>query len=323
MAGRPKKEETQQKIRVSNTDIILGDSYEIVQKTDYDAPKPKHGKPTVKYPFPGNGEKRTVVYDEEMQRWDTGFEEESPCNRPMAKEGKSALIKEYVKHVKEPYEQSFRKDVSAVNDDFWDSYTYELYPGKVFNTKTPKDLFDLFNALKQGKICNEDEKDAIRNSAVYCVKNREKVSSKEDELIFNKYDAIATFSTMLEASKLESTDEIFSILEWVGFPNLRQVDKAAIKKQVIKSFDNEQTGTLNIERFLEAVEMSKQEGKKQMMEMFSILTNLRNKNKLEFKRQQFFLKDELLGNSLKDAAATALQNPDKKQLILEEWESIQ
>jgi hypothetical protein len=318
------KKEDKIKIKVCNTEIVVGNTYELVHKIDRDAPAPKNATPTAKLPIPRNGEKRTVPFNDNTKRWDTGFDIASPCNRHIPKTEVDALVSTYVKHIKVPYEEYMSKNLDATNDDFWMEYNYEIKPGKKYNTEDIQELFDLFCALKQGKVCNPGEKDYdLQRSAVYCVKSRQEVTSAEDDKLFKKAEAVSTFLTLLDSSKLDADDPIITMLEWVGFSSMRDVkDKDAIKRQVLKTFDSEKEGQMNVERFLEAYAMSKDESKMELMEMFSMLSKLRAKNRLEYKRQQFYLDSLLLGNTLKDAAAGALNNPDKKEAIIEAFEKI-
>ena len=58
------------------------------------------------------------------------------------------------------------------------------------------------------------------------------------------------------------------------------------------------------------------------MEIFSVLNKLKNKRVLEFRKQQFYLDDELLGNNLKAVAKSALNNPDKYNKIITAYEKL-
>lgn len=314
----------QQKIRVANTDIILGSTYELIGKKDFDAPDGFQNYSTTKYLIPGIAEHKSVSFDETIMLWDTGFYEHSNCNKTLVPEERSSAVEAYKKYIKEPYEKTYRVDCSESNDEFWKSYNYELYTHKSFDTTNKKDLFDLYHILKQGKACEVGEKDyTLGASANYCIRNIEKAISLQEEKSNNKFEAITKFSVLLETTDFEEDDTLYTILEWMNFSNVRGADKESIKRLIQKAFDHEKTGYDTSMRFLDALSMSKDSHAKKEMEMFSILNKLNVRRKLEYKRKQYFLNEELLGNTLKEAAKSSLSNPDKKKKILDEYEKIQ
>lgn len=320
-----KKSATKQsvsKIKVANTEVILGTVYEIVGKKDYNALEGLQKHNSTKWLIPGIKEHRGIVYDEILQRWDTGFEEDSYTNNRIPRDEKEVLVDLYVNYIQKPYERWSRKDTDATNDDFWADYTVELYTGKTFDTTSPKDLFDLFHALKQGKICEVNEKDAVLQKANYCVKNREETTSLKEQKLLDKAEAFSTLSILLDAHDPEKDDTLYTILEWMNINSIRGAEKDAIKKTVLRLFDNEKTGTESIDRFLEAYRMSKSDVQKEEMELFSILTKLQIKRKLEYKRKEYWLDEFKLGSSLKIIAKTAFKNPEMKQHIIDAYEEI-
>ena len=313
-----------QKIKVAKTDIIIGQTYEIIGKKDMDAPDGFQQFNTTKYLMPGIAEHKSVVFSEVNQLWDTGFYIHSECNKDIHPSEREALVKAYKTYIQKPFEDKYRVDTSEVNDDFWLSYNYEIYTNKTFDTSNEKDLFDLFHALKQGKVCEVGERDAmLQRSANYCIRNIEKAVSLQEEKSNNKFDAITKFSVMLESANFKKDDSLYTILEWMNFSNVRGADKETVKRLVQKQFDNEKTGYDTAVRFLEALKMSEDKEMKKEMELFSILNKLNIKRKLDYKRQQYYLNEELLGNTLKASAKAALANPERLQKIMEEYEKIE
>lgn len=312
-----------QKIRVANTDIVIGETYEIVGKKDMSALEGLQKHNSTKWLIPGIKEFRGVLYDENQQRWDTGFEEDSDCNRTMPASARGAAVDSYVSLVQKPYEKWSRKDTNAVNDDFWSDYLFEIYTGKTFDTSNPKDLFDLFHALKQGKVCEVGEKDAVlQRTARYCIKNREQSVGLQEQKLLDKVEAFSTFTTLLDALDPEKDDTLYTILEWINITNIRGAEKDAIKRTVLRLFDNDKTGHDSIQRFLEAYNMTKSETQKEEMELFSMLNKLYVKRKIEYKRKEYWLDEVRLGNTLKIAAKSAFNNPEVKEHIISAYEQI-
>lgn len=313
-----------QKIKIANTEITIGHTYEVIGKKDLDAPDGFQQYSTTKYLMPGIAELHSIPFSDVNNLWDTGFYVHSECNRTINPSEKETTIDLYKKYIEEPYKQMYRVDTSEANNDFWESYIYDVYTNKTFDTTNVKDRFDLFHALKQGILCEVGERDAVlQRSAKYCIRNVEKAVSLQEERASNKFDAITKFSVLLEGSDFEKDDTLYTVLEWMNFSNVRGADKETIKRLVQKAFENEKTGYDTALRFLEALKMSKDKDTKKEMEIFSILNKLNIKRKLNFKRQQYYLDEELLGNTLKSAAKSALMNPEKFQKIVSEYEKLE
>ncbi len=314
-------------IRVANTDIHIGETYEVIGKRDLDAPSGFIENNTTKLLMAGIQEVRCVPYDSDIERFNTGFEVHSPCNFKIPREEKEVLVAQYVKFIKEPFEKAYNKDTSAINIDFWAGnnqgakpYMLEIWTGKKFDTSKTKDLFDLFHALKQGFICEEGEKDSDLQKASYCIKNATKVISLQEERENNKFEATATFSVLLGTVDADENDTLYTILEWMQISNIRGADKDTLKRTFLKLLSNEKTGYDSAKRFLEAYELSNSDKGREKMEVFAMLSKLHLKRKIEFKRNQYFLEDEYLGNHLKGAAETALQKPELRELIVKAYE---
>ena len=116
-----------QKIKVANTEIVIGDKYEVVPKKDYEAPDGFQEFGTTKILHSGVKEVRGVSFDEQINLYDTGFDEDSESNNRLERGSKEVVIDTYNKIIKAPYEKKFRIDASSHNDSFWESYMYEIY----------------------------------------------------------------------------------------------------------------------------------------------------------------------------------------------------
>lgn len=314
-------------LKVANTELHIGETYEVVGKLDRDAPSGFIEHNTSKLLMSGIKEIRSVSYDDVSERYNTGFEVQSPCNSKIPSYEREALVEQYVKLIKEPYERAYNKDVSAINDTFWAGnndgakpYMCEIYTGKTFDTSNPKDLFDLFHALTKGYLCEEGEKDADLQKANYCIKNKNRVISLQEERENDKFEATSTFSILLDTVDADKDDTLYTILEWMQISNIRGADKDTLKRTFLKLMGNEKTGYDSAKRFLEAYNLSKTEKGKERMEIFSMLSKLQLRRKIEFKRNQYFLEDELLGNHLKAAAEMALLKPELRESILRAYE---
>ena len=316
----PKK--TDNKFTVAGVEIVVGNSYEVIPKKDFDAPDGFQKHNTTKYLIPGISEHRGIVFDETMHLWDTGFYEESPCNLKIDALKRKAEVALYNKLVKEPFEKKYRQDLEPTNNDFWDNYTYELYTRKVFDTSLEKDRLDLFMALQRGRVCLKGEKNAtLQRDANYHIRSREVETSLKEQRMETKFEAFATFSTLLNLD-FKTDDTLLTVLEWLNITSARTTEKDALKKIVLAKFEDEKTGYDFSERFLKTYEDMQSPIGKEKMEIFSTLQQLRLKNKIEIKRSQYFIGDVKIGNTLKEASETALINPDIKDLIVKTFQSV-
>jgi hypothetical protein len=306
-------------IKIANMDVVIGNIYEVVPKKDFDAPSgfKEHG--TTKLLAPNISEHKAIPFDAIMNIWDNGFDTDSPSNSIIPPLERKSLVDQYNSVIKKPYEDRYRKDMNSTNNEFWDEYSYELYTYKTFNTSNEKDLLDLFQALIHGAICQEGEKDAtLQRSANYCIKNREKEISLKEQRAETKFEASVTFSTLL-ALDTKKDDSLFSILEWLGLSNVRKSDKDALKRTVLRMFEDPKSGYDFSERFLDAYSMTQTKIGKDKMDIFSMLQKLKAANMVEIKRQQYYIGGTRIGNHLKEASEVAMQNPDIKELIIKAY----
>ena len=309
---------TTQTIKIANTEITIGDVIEVTPKRDADAPSGFQAFGTTKLLMKGIKEVRGIFYDDEAEVYDTGFDIDSLCNSNIPKEQRTALVKEYNALIREPYEKKFRKDLDITNDDFWMPFTYEIYTGKTFDTTKPKELLELFLALKQGRVCEVGEKDpTLQRKAKYNIRNNKKVQSLQEERSETKFEAMSTFKVMLDAFDPKKDELLYTILEWIQVSHIRGADKDVLKKAGIKLFDHEKNAYDNSRRFLDAVKLSETDEGSKQMEMYSLITKLYNRNKIEIKRQQYYIDGVLLGNHLKEASAVASKDPEIKKLIVD------
>ena len=313
------KKDNEVTLKVANTEIKIGSTYEVIGKLDRSAPDGFQKNNTTKYLHEGNAEVRGIPYIEQNRKWDTGFDPFSLCNMDLLQDVRDEHVDLFNTYIKEPFEKEFQVDCSSVNNDFWRTYTYELYTNKSFNTENPKDLFDLFHALKQGRICEVGEKDPTLQKANYCVRNLEKAKSVEDQRVEDKYDAVAKFSVLVEALDPEKDDTLYTVLEWLQMPNVRNSDKDTLKKLVFKMFD-QPNGYDFARRFLDGLKLAKSEEGQKQMEYFSILQKLSYKNKLEFKRGTYYFEGIEVGANLKGGALKATKDPEFAVILQKAYE---
>lgn len=320
METKPKrttaKRDSKKTFKVGNFEVELGKTYEVVGKIDYDAPDAFKLHKTTKYLIPGIGEERGISFDDSRNLWDTGFYVDSEVNNKIPKDIREEQVKNVNEWIKEPFEKRYNVSLgNTVQNTFWDSYTYSLYKGRVFDTTNPKDLLDLYLALQNGRICAENEKNAtLKNDAKYCVRNREREITVLEERAETKMEAYAAFSTLL-GRDLKEDDTLFCILEWLNIPDIRNSDKDAIKKVVLRYFEDTRSGYEFAERFLKAFEETKTDVGTKKFQFFSMAQALIRARVIELKRREYFLNGDRLGASVKEIAESCVTNPEKAKKL--------
>jgi len=299
--------------KVANTEITIGNQYEVTGKLDMDAPDGFRQHNTTKYLARGTGELHCVPFSEEQGVWDTGFDVDSPCNEDINPDIREELVKTYVTHIQKPYEKKYPKKLTSsdVPDSFWKDYMVDVYKGRVFDTNNIKDRLDLFIILQHYRVCEKGDKSYKTRFAHYNIENKEKLKSVKQTRNTNKRTAIAKFDTLLSGNK----EDLYTVLEWLGFGSIRNSQASALEDLVMDWFENEDYGFQNIQNFLDTCALMSNEERKEEMEMFSVLNKLRNRGKLKFERQEFSLNGEPLGNSLKDIAKRSTTDAELREKI--------
>lgn len=300
-------------IKVQNTTIKIGDSYEVVGKMDLDAPDEafkKHN--TTKYLIKGIGDSRSIPFDDKRNLWDTGFDVRDTSNRDMKEEDK-AYVSAYNKHIKEPYEEKYNVKLDALDrkDSPWYDLIIDIQKGRIFDTTDEKDRLQLFLALQHYFVCEKDDKSYKTRNANYNIINKAKSIDVKKDRYGKKLEAITVFNNLLNSD----TDTLYLILEWIGYGTVRNTPKESLMLQVMESFEQEE-GYTSVQNFLDVYKMSQDKTRKEELDLFSYLNQLRYTNRLKYERREFLLDGEVIGNSLKDAAKRALANPELKSKII-------
>jgi hypothetical protein len=316
-----KKTKDKTEIKVFNTIITLGEKYKVTPKKDYNAPDGFIAFETTKLLMEGITEERSVPYDDSRKRWDTGFDLDSPCLATLKAEERASLVADYNEHILKPYEEYIGKKITSIDNDFWDEYNISIYTNKIFDTNNPKDLFDLYNAVQQGHLCNIDEKDGtLKLSAKYHIKNITEAISREDEKIKLKAEAEFLMMSMLNDKKAM---DVCTILEYNNFKSgLRSLSSDDLKLVILKEFSNKYKGVDNVKSFLDTYKMAQTEKGKETIEIFSYLKELSKHNKLEFRSNQYFYENNYIGNTLKTAASEVQKDPELKAKIILDYTNV-
>ena len=303
--------------KVGYTNIVMGQSYEVVPKYDADAPNGFQQFGTTKLMTKEIAETHQILFDESMGIWDTGFDEISLSNIDIPDEEKTALVNIYNSVIKKKYEETFGKDLSSKDtpDSFWRTYKFNIHNGKTFDTKNLKDLLDLFMALKHFKVCEKGEKSYLSRTAMYNITNKEQVMTIAQSRVKDKAEAMFTYMTLDKGDK----ETMYTVLEWLQFTNVRSSDPQTLMGTVLAFLEKDVT---NVENFLAAYKQTQSESGLEEMEAFSMVMKLYNRKVISYKRKEYYMNDEVIGNSPKDIAKRALSNGALMTSIVDAHEKI-
>lgn len=293
--------------KVQNFEIKLGESYEITGKLDLDAPEGFRAHNTTKYLIGGIGDVRSVPFDDIRNLWDTGFDEDDESNQSVHPDERAARVKAFVDHIKKTYEKKYNVKLDNIDrpDSPWLNFKIDLYKGRTFDTSNEKDRLELFLALQHYYLHDKDDKSYKKSNASFNLINKIKVTDIKKDRYNNKLKALKVFNTLLDSG----LEDLYIILEWLGYSSVRNTPKENLLFSVMESFEAEE-GHIAISNFLDTYKMTQDNTKKEELEIFSLLNELRYKGKVKYERREFLLDGEVIGNSLKDASKRALANPD-------------
>ena len=217
MAASPKS------IIVNGIEIKKGEKYQVVPKQPgTDSPEVYQEIGSEKSLNPGVSNGYCWVYDGSLRRWDTGFYPESPyfTRNRIQYEDATKLAKQYKDFVLGSYKtlQPSEKfeDTSEENSKFFESeeFSGRITVGRVFDTANPIHLMGLYMAILSGSLAPKgkrsvdevrlglgSEMDARYRGAQYSLVNNSKVLSREEEEIFEKNQAIGSFTNFLTTDK--------------------------------------------------------------------------------------------------------------------------
>jgi len=307
------KKTTEPKVlKIGNISIEIGRKYILDHKFDGSAPNGLKKIEATRLPFERNSISDCVWYDETQRLYDTGFYPQSFCLSQYPISERDELVKAYIKEIKEPYERIVNSKLDAdSNSEFYKNYKFELYVNKEFDTTNPVDLFDLFNAILQTRVCAKDERNPFYNSeAQFNLSNPSEVKNKAKDKVKKRRQAFEKLTTMADANR----DKLDLVLEYIGRDNPAKVETDDLKDIYFEIIHDKVTGMDFVDRFLEASSKYDSDAGKEEMEFYAgakrlLKASLIKKDKSGFKTANG---EQFLGITLQDVA-TKCMNKDSVQ----------
>lgn len=189
-------------IEIHGLKIRENSLYEIANKLDKNAPSGLANLGASVWPGSQQAVSvRTVKLEGTNQViYDTGFYVSSPCYQSLDMQVRKKIVSDLTEKIVKPFEQLTGREgiLNHTNEDFWDDYMVKLYKGRVFNTNEPKDLLELYIAIRKGALEPVNAKNkSFFNHAKYYIKDKNEVVDYRKRRSSERFKAINQFSNLI------------------------------------------------------------------------------------------------------------------------------
>ena len=164
-------------IKINGITLKSNTIYEVKPKYDADANIGFKKNNTSKLLSKGTAESLCIPFNEQRQLWDTGLEESSPRYLNWNISEVKTLVASLKNAIADPFESTREEGVlsNKEKNKFWDTYTVDIYVGRLFNTKNEKDALDLYLAVANYMVTEKNNKENKKPDSIkahYDIENR-------------------------------------------------------------------------------------------------------------------------------------------------------
>lgn len=302
-----------------------GGIYEITPRFDADAPDGYKNKGTTKILSSKTGRNsHSATFHPLVKVWDTGLFKESPMYANYTEDEKDNLMEKVQELIVEPFEKMYgegKLDHKDENSPFWNyqdksSFNVDTYNGRIFNTDNVRHRLELFIMLSTKTLVPKDkEDDASFDTAQFCIENRDEVKSQKESDSLMEVEVMGAFYDIL--TKTSKRD---LILNYIGISIPTKAKKEVVATVFKTYIENKQHSHQNKKIFLETYKKSNTKDGLQELGYYREIQSLYKKGKIIKEGEYLFIGEEKLGNSLKEAAKTAVKNKNIAGLLMQEKE---
>lgn len=307
---------------VNGFTVHKGNTYQLVDKPDMDAPSGFIQAGVTKLPSDGVGETfhcrfiRNGIGNDGV--WDTGFYEYSPCYEGMEKERVRTIVNALSRNVVVPFEKKAGKPdiLNQDNESFWIKQRFNVYSDKPYNTSNPNDVLELYMGLLTYQITPQGQEgdSKYRDSAYILVDTTKKRKLKEEKSVA-KFEAVGIFYELLK----QEPEKLQAVMQYLGM----NVNVSSDDTTLMATFDEYLSGnTDKIRAFKNTVEDTNTDTGYSKILIYKKLReeNLKPKSKLtRTPKGVYFYEDFEVGGDLKSAAENIAKNSElhniKKELL--------
>src|SRR5699024_9106221 len=183
-----------------------------------------------------------------------------------------------------------------------------------FNTNEPEQLLQLFIAVATGVIAPKElENDPNYTSAQFCIENKEKVKSEQQEKDMSEIKTMGVFYGMLKNPK-----KLSLVLNYVGVKPPSNFDESLVTSQFKRWVENKNDKYQNRELFLEAAEKADDKEGYQELSYYKVLQDLYRKGVIKKEYEKYLLDGEELGtSSLKTCAENIIKDKGLQSKLMD------
>ena len=305
-------------IKVPGTQFVIKSNtlYTVLPKPDPNAPDgfKEHGTTKIIHPEVGNVV--SAPFDIAMGVWDTGFYDYSPCLKNLDEKEAEKFVKQVNEVIVKPVEKIKGEGVldHKASNKFFDDFVISLYNKVAFNTADPLQLLGLYLAILGKELCPREHLGSPEfRDAAFQVVNKEKEFNAKEEIKINNTKAIGKFYTLLNSDK----KKLDIILKYLGISSTVIQDENTFISVFTRFLEDKQDGYRNSKIFIDTLDkFSSKEGEEELY-IYQTLHELYDKKILKLHKQEYFLREHNLGNSIKHAATYAAAKPEIKRMIAE------
>jgi hypothetical protein len=253
------------------------------------------------------GDVVTAPFDISMGVWDTGFYEHSPCLRGMDKESVRKHITQTQKHIVAPVERL--KGAGTLNhhenNKFFDTFVINLENKVIFNTAEPLQLLMLYLAVLGRQLAPKAEVGNPQfRPASFQVVNRDREVSNREQIDIDTSKATGEMYRLLFSDK----DKLLKIFKYLGISRTAIQDENTFITVFNRYLQDKTDGYRNGKIFLDNMaRFSTEEGENEL-NIYHMLNDLQSADVIKIVRQEYYLGDRNLGNTLKTAAQMVVRD---------------
>lgn len=234
---------------VGGMKIYSGSIYVITGKMDEEAPSGYQERGISKTPFPGNKTVSCCGWDKDLRVYDTGFFINSGCYKGYSLEDRKGEMGMRIKNIRQPFEETVNEDLDQKNFDFWDSYSIDLYDGRLFYTDDVRDLFELYIAiLSKALTPKEEDGNPLYVESYYCVEDKTTAVDIRKQRQIDKADILYEFMGKLKGSESEK-QSIYNLLLYLDVIRSVELDPSMVQYIFTNWIDAKNT---NVDMYKEA-----------------------------------------------------------------------
>lgn len=283
-------------------------SYRIMGRATSSSPREFKERSMTKVRNPLNTEAVYPLFDAKREVWDTGLYINSPCYAKVSTEEKKKTISTLETNLIPHLEQDLPEGALSHRESnkYFDSkpLMHVTEPLTVM-TNTPQSFYGLFIAIAKGIIAPEKESGNPRyeeTATAYKIMNKAEKVDNLQKLDLEKSKATANFLNLLISGKGKDKELLFDILDYVGCRVSKTTSDEILNAQFKNFLNNKKNSIKTAETFNETYKTFKSQKGSQQLHIYKVLKECADKNILTLDRGDYYIKDDNIGASLKEAS---------------------